>query len=71
MATTEIYGAGVRVGTVLVFLGKAHTVTRVVGYQNPFGRRGRIAYSGDDWAMTIFNDDLVEVVEPEAGGTDG
>lgn len=64
MRTTEIYGAGVKVGTVLVFLGAAHTVTRIESYANPYGRRGRIAYSGE-WAMTIFNDDLVEVVESE------
>jgi hypothetical protein len=64
--TTEIYGAGVRVGTVIVFLGRTYTVTSVEGYQHPSGRRGRIAHSGPDWRMTVFNDDLVEVADLEA-----
>lgn len=56
-----VQGADVRVGTILLFLGVAHTVTAVEEYPSPFGP-AHIAYSGTDWHMTVFDDDAYEVV---------
>ena len=59
--TARKLGRDLAVGDVVVFLGQPHLITAFVPHDHIELGPCRIAESGPEWCITIFDDDLVEM----------
>jgi hypothetical protein len=67
-AARAIPGVEVRVGDVLLHLGKHRLLTEITPYTGPLldllGAETRVARSGDDWVIVLPPDQRFEVLRP-------